>query len=94
MIASRLFEAQCERAVSLGHKEAGLIVDVDKPQAEALYARLGLIYLDDKDFFGHKMKHPDEVHLHPNTLSSTFLSSTESVATPLLQLAYQPHSLS
>ena len=56
-LASRLFEAQCERAASLGHRVAGLIVDVDKPQAEALYARLGFVYLDDKDFFGHMMKH-------------------------------------
>lgn len=56
-IASSLFESQCKRAASLGHKIAGLIVDVDKPQAEALYARLGFTYLDDKDFFGHKMKH-------------------------------------
>ena len=56
-IASRLFEAQCKRAASMGHKVAGLIVDVDKPQAEALYARLGFVYLDDKDFFGHRMKH-------------------------------------
>ena len=56
-IASRLFEAQCERAASLGHEVAGLIVDVDKPQAEALYARLGFVYLDDKDFFEHAMKH-------------------------------------
>lgn len=56
-IASRLFEAQCERATSLGHNMAGLIVDVDKPKAEALYARLGFRYIDDKDFFGHKMKH-------------------------------------
>ena len=56
-IASRLFEAQCERAASLGHEVAGLIVDVDKPQAEALYARLGFVYLADKDFFGHTMKH-------------------------------------
>ena len=56
-IASRLINAQCERAASQGHKVAGLIVDVDKPQAEALYARLGFTYLDDKDFFGHTMKH-------------------------------------
>ena len=56
-IASSLFEAQCRRAASLGHKVAGLIVDEDKPQAEALYARLGFIYKDDRDFFGHKMKH-------------------------------------
>ena len=56
-IASLLFEAQCQRAASLGHKVAGLIVDEDKPKAEALYTRLGFRYLDDKDFFGHKMKH-------------------------------------
>ena len=56
-VASRLFEAQCERASALGHKVAGLIVDVDKPKAEALYARLGFVYLDDKDFFSHRMKH-------------------------------------
>jgi len=56
-IASGLFEAQCKRAASLGHKIAGLIVDTDKPHAEALYARLGFRYIDDKNFFGHKMKH-------------------------------------
>ena len=56
-IASRLFKAQCDRAAALGHTVAGLIVDVDKPQAEALYSRLGFEHLDDKDFFGHTMKH-------------------------------------
>ena len=56
-IASRLFEAQIKRAASLGHKTVGLIVDVDKPQAEALYSRLGFKHLDYKDFFGHEMKH-------------------------------------
>ena len=56
-IASRIIDAQCERAASLGHKVAGLIVDIDKPQVEALYYRLGFTYLDDKDFFGHTMKH-------------------------------------
>ena len=56
-IASRIIEAQCERAASLGHKVAGLIVDIDKPQVEALYSRLGFTYLNDKDFFGHTMKH-------------------------------------
>lgn len=56
-IASRIIEALCERAASLGHKVAGLIVDIDKPQVEAIYTKLGFIYLDDKDFFGHTMKH-------------------------------------
>ena len=56
-IASRLFEAQISRGTGLGHEQAGLIVDEDKPEAEALYLRLGFRYVDDKDFFGHKMKH-------------------------------------
>lgn len=56
-IASMLFEAQIQRAASLGHGSVGLIVDEDKPEAEALYHRLGFRHVDDKDFFGHKMKH-------------------------------------
>ena len=56
-IASKLFAAQINRAASLGHTTVGLIVDIDKPEAEALYARLGFVHLDDKDFFGHMMKH-------------------------------------
>ena len=56
-IASKLFAAQIERARSLGHKVAGLIVDIDKPKAEALYTRLGFRHIDNKDFFGHPMKH-------------------------------------
>lgn len=56
-IASRLFEAHFTRAAALGHKVAGLIVDVDKPKAEALYARLGFRLEGYKDFFGHDMKH-------------------------------------
>ena len=56
-IASKLIAAQIERARCLGHKTVGLIVDVDKPKAEALYARLGFKHLDNKYFFGHPMKH-------------------------------------
>ena len=56
-IAAQLFAAQIERAKSLGHKIAGLIVDEGKPQAEALYSRLGFRHIDKKDFFGHMMKH-------------------------------------
>ena len=56
-IASKLFAAQIERAKYHGHKVAGLIVDEDKPQAEALYRRLGFRHIDNKDFFGHPMKH-------------------------------------
>lgn len=56
-IATMLFEAQIKRAESLGHNKVGLIVDEDKPEAEALYHRLGFRYVDDKDFFGNRMKH-------------------------------------
>ena len=56
-IASKLFAAQIERARSLGHKVAGLIVDIDKPKAEVLYTRLSFRHIDNKDFFGHPMKH-------------------------------------
>ena len=56
-IATLLFKAQIDRAAALGHKAVGLIVDTDKPQAEALYARLGFKHIDYKDFFGHPMKH-------------------------------------
>ena len=56
-IASRIIEAQCKRAEALGHNVAGLIVDTYKPHVEALYSRLGFKYVDDKDFFGHTMKH-------------------------------------
>lgn len=56
-IASELFAAQIERAASLGHEDVGLIVDTDKPKAEALYVRLGFRHVGYRDFFGHHMKH-------------------------------------
>ena len=56
-IASQLFAAQIERARSSGHKTVALIVDIDKPKAEALYRRLGFIHVGYRDFFGHQMKH-------------------------------------
>lgn len=56
-IASLLFKAQIERARSLGYSRIGLIVDVAKPRAEALYRRLGFEIVGFRDFFGHKMKH-------------------------------------
>lgn len=56
-VGTRLFEAQIRHAASLGHTAVGLIVDMGKPQVEALYARLGFRHVDNKDFFGHTMKH-------------------------------------
>lgn len=56
-IGSKLFEAMLERARKAGFRKAGLIVDTDKPKAEALYLRLGFKVAGYKDFFGHSMKH-------------------------------------
>lgn len=56
-IGSMLFEAAFDRARKLGFSKVGLIVDVDKPKAEALYLRLGFTHAGLKDFFGHQMKH-------------------------------------
>lgn len=56
-IGSRLFEAAIARAKEEGFKRIGLIVDIDKPKAEALYRRLGFNVVGYKDFFGHQMKH-------------------------------------
>lgn len=56
-IASRLFEAQIERARTEGHSRVGLIVDIDKPEAEALYRRLGFEHIGYREFFSHRMKH-------------------------------------
>ena len=56
-IGSMLFKAMLEKAASAGFKVAGLIVDEDKPKAEALYHRLGFKTVGSKDFMGHKMKH-------------------------------------
>lgn len=56
-IGSRLFSAMLKRAAGLGFTKAGLIVDVDKPKAEALYLRLGFKTVGCRDFMGHPMKH-------------------------------------
>ena len=56
-IASRLFQEHIDRAVALGYKRIGLIVDIDKPKAEALYTRLGFKVVGTRDFMGHLMKH-------------------------------------
>ena len=56
-IGSMLFEAMFARAKSEGFGTVGLIVDEDKPKAEALYRRLGFSVVGEKDFLGHKMKH-------------------------------------
>ena len=60
-IGSMLFEAMTERAIKAGFDVVGLIVDEDKPKAEALYLRLGFQTVGFRDFLGHKMKHMQKV---------------------------------
>lgn len=56
-IGSMLFKAMLDRARKSGIGKAGLIVDFDKPKAEALYVRLGFRTVGTRDFLGHQMKH-------------------------------------
>ncbi|MBO8445285.1 MAG: GNAT family N-acetyltransferase [Bacteroidetes bacterium] len=56
-IGSKLFEAMIGRAKEAGFRTVGLIVDVDKPKAEALYLRLGFSFIGYKEFLGQQMKH-------------------------------------
>lgn len=56
-IATMLIEAQIKRAWSCGHTRVGLIVDIAKPRAEALYRRLGFEFIGYRKFFDHDMKH-------------------------------------
>lgn len=56
-IGSMLFKSMLEKAASSGFRTAGLIVDEDKPKAEALYERLGFRTVGYRDFLGHRMKH-------------------------------------
>lgn len=56
-IGSMLFESMTDRAAKAGFDVVGLIVDEDKPKAEALYIRLGFRTVGFRDFLGHRMKH-------------------------------------
>lgn len=56
-IGSKLFDAILSNVRAEGYRTVGLIVDVEKPKAEALYARLGFRHVGYRDFMGHPMKH-------------------------------------
>ena len=56
-IGTKLFDAILLKVRSEGHRTVGLIVDIDKPKAEALYVRLGFRHVGYRDFMGHTMKH-------------------------------------
>ena len=52
-----LVAAFCSKVFAEGHHRVGLIVDIENPQAESLYASLGFRRVGTKLFFGHKMWH-------------------------------------
>ncbi len=56
-IGSQMIRALCAHAGALGHKRAGLIVDMVNPAAKKLYERLGFEVIGEKDFMGHRYLH-------------------------------------
>lgn len=52
-----LLDAICNRAFADGHTEVGLLVDMQNPKAESLYARVGFVRRTQKSFLGHPMWH-------------------------------------
>jgi ribosomal protein S18 acetylase RimI-like enzyme len=56
-IAQRLLIATKERAHLLHLPRVGLLVDKGNPDGEALYTKVGFVYLNDNQWGGHPMKH-------------------------------------
>ena len=56
-IAQRLLIATRERAHQLHLPRVGLLVDKGNPDGEALYTKVGFVYLNDNLWGGHPMKH-------------------------------------
>ena len=56
-IAQRLLIATRERAHLLHLPRVGLLVDKGNPDGEALYTKVGVVYLNDNLWGGHAMKH-------------------------------------
>lgn len=52
-----LVAAFCSKVFAEGHQRVGLIVDMENPRAETLYASLGFRRVGTKPFFGHHMWH-------------------------------------
>ena len=61
-IASQLLQATIERGAELGIPTVGLLVDKGNPKAEALYQRLGFVYVNDSTWGGHPMRHLQYKH--------------------------------
>lgn len=56
-IGGRLLTALRDRAFALGHDRAGLLVDVENPNAERLYHSLGFKRVEARSFAGHRVWH-------------------------------------
>ena len=56
-IAQKLLMATKERAQLLHLPRVGLLVDKGNPDGEALYTKVGFVYLNDNQWGGHPMKH-------------------------------------
>ena len=56
-VAKNLILTLCNKAFSEGHKNVGLLVDIENTNAEKLYHSLGFVRVNQKSFLGHKMWH-------------------------------------
>ncbi len=56
-IGTKLITTLIEKVRNLGYKRVGLLVDLDNPRAEALYSKLGFVYVDNNNFLRHDMRH-------------------------------------
>lgn len=56
-IGGKLLSALRDKAFAEGHQKAGLLVDVENPEAERLYRSLGFERVEARELFGHRMWH-------------------------------------
>ncbi len=56
-VGAALIEALCRRAFAEGAERVGLIVDIENPDAEKLYAAHGFERVGERPFFTHRMNH-------------------------------------
>lgn len=61
-VGRALVAALCDKAFAEGYERVGLIVDVENPNAEALYASLGFGRVGRRQFFTHQMWHLQRVN--------------------------------
>lgn len=56
-VGLKLVKAFVEQAFAKGAERVGLIVDIQNPNAERLYCKLGFRYVGERTFFSHEMRH-------------------------------------